>query len=546
MEEIKNSESCLSQIPALQLLITLGYDYLSPEEAMEKRLGKRSNVLLEEILRDQLKRINRIHHKGSEHPFSEENIHAAVQKLKNIPYDGLIRTNERVHDLLMLGTSFEQTVDGDTRSFSLRYVDWETPANNAFHVTAEFPVDRTRSDESRRPDIVLLINGIPFAVIECKAPHIELEESVSQQIRNQREDEIPRLFVFVQLLLGINKNGAKYATVGTSSKFWALWREQDEHTEAVGTAIGTSLSTTDKEKLFSGEFAPARSWFDQQETAGHREITEQDKTLFSLCRPERLLDLTRRFVLFDAGIKKIARYQQFFAVHNILKRVQEREDDGRRKGGVIWHTQGSGKSLTMVMLARALALSPTIPNPRVVLVTDRIDLDDQIKKTFHHCGLEVVTATSGRHLLQLFSHRTGIVTTIIHKFKKAVETAKGFTNLDDNLFLLVDESHRSQKDFGESMHVLMRRMLPKACFLGFTGTPLMKKERNTFRQFGGIIDKYTIDQAVKDKTVVPLLYEGRLVEQKVNTEAIDTWFERVCQGLTDAQKTDLKKKIQPG
>ena len=544
MNDFRVSEEYLSQIPALQLLVNLGYIYLPPEAALAQRQGKRSKVLLDGVLRERLKRINRIHHKGDEHLFSEENIQAAVQKLKSIPYDGLIRTNEQIHDLLMLGASFEQTVNGDTRSFSLRYIDWNTPSANAFHVTAEFPVDRTRCDESRRPDIVLFVNGIPFAVIECKASHTELEQAVSQQIRNQREDEIPRLFVFAQLLLALNKNGAKYATVGTPAKFWSLWREQEDVPQAVSESVNRSLSEEEKKALFSGEFAPARSWFDQQEAAGHREVTEQDKALFALCRPERLLDLSRRFVVFDSGVKKIARYQQFYAVRNILRRVAtQRDDEGRRRGGVVWHTQGSGKSLTMVMLARALALDPDIPTPRVVLVTDRVDLDEQIKKTFRACGLEAVSATSGRHLLQLFSRKTGIVTTIIHKFKKALETAKGFTDADENLFLLIDESHRSQKEFGESMHVLMRRMLPKACFLGFTGTPLMKKERNTFRQFGGMIQPYyTVKDAVADGAVVPLLYEGRLVEQEVNTSAIDTWFERVCQGLTDAQKADLKKK----
>lgn len=539
MDGFRFNEKYLSQIPALQLLITLGYGYLTPEQALAARGGKPGQALLEEVLRERLKKINRIQYKGQSYLFSEENIQTAIQRLKNVKYDGLLKTNEAIYDLLTLGVALEQSIEGDSKSFTLNYIDWKNPANNVFHVTAEFPVERTRSVETCRPDIVLFVNGIPFAVIECKSPKVEVGQAVSQMIRNQREEYIPRLFTYTQLLVGVNKNAGRYATTGTPAKFWALWREQFDDAIAVATAVNAPLKPEDKAALFSGDFAIARKFFDALEQEGERQVTEQDRTLYSLCRPERLLDLALRFTVFDGGIRKVARYQQFFAIKRVLERVKHRDDVGRRLGGIIWHTQGSGKSLTMVMLARALALDPDIRNPRIVLVTDRVDLDKQLGNTFAACGLTPDRADSGRHLLELVSeNKAHIVTTLIHKFDKALSIKKHVEESAD-IFILVDESHRT--NFG-GFAARMRQMFPMACYLGFTGTPLMKKEKNNFAKFGGLIDTYAINQAVKDGAVVPLLYEARHVEMEQNEKAIDTWFERHTQGLTDAQKADLKKK----
>ena len=539
MEGFRFNEKYLSQIPALQVLINLGYTYLTPEQALAARGGKPGQVLMEEVLRERLKKNNRIQYKGQSYLFSEENIQTAIQRLKNVKYDGLLKTNEAIYDLLTLGVSLEQSIEGDSKSFTLNYIDWKNPANNDYHVTAEFPVERTRSTETCRPDIVLFVNGIPFAVIECKSPKVEVGQAVSQMIRNQREEYIPKLFTYTQVLVGVNKNGGQYATTGTPAKFWALWREQFDDAKAVTAAVNAPLKPQDREALFSGDFAVARAFFDAMEREGERQVTEQDRTLHSLCRPERLLDLALQFTVFDGGIRKVARYQQFFAIKRVIERVKHRDDVGRRLGGIIWHTQGSGKSLTMVMLARALALDPDIRNPRIVLVTDRVDLDKQLGNTFAACGLTPDRADSGRHLLELVSeNKAHIVTTLIHKFDKALSFKKHVEESAD-VFILVDESHRT--NFG-GFSARMRQMFPMACYLGFTGTPLMKKEKNNFAKFGGLIDTYAINQAVKDGAVVPLLYEARHVEMEQNEKAIDTWFERHTQGLTDAQKADLKKK----
>lgn len=539
MDGFRFNEKYLSQIPALQLLINLGYTYLTPEQALAARGGKPGQMLLEEVLRERLKKNNRIQYKGQSYLFSEENIQTAIQRLKNVKYDGLLKTNEAIYDLLTLGVSLEQSIEGDSKSFTLNYIDWKNPANNDYHVTAEFPVERTRSTETCRPDIVLFVNGIPFAVIECKSPKVEVGQAVSQMIRNQREEYIPKLFTYTQLLVGVNKNGGQYATTGTPAKFWALWREQFDDAKVVARVVNSPLKPQDKDVLFSGDFAIARTFFDAMEREGERQITEQDRTLYSLCRPARLLDLALQFTVFDGGIRKVARYQQFFAIKRVIERVKHRDDVGRRLGGIIWHTQGSGKSLTMVMLARALALDADIRNPRIVLVTDRVDLDKQLGNTFAACGLTPDRADSGRHLLELVSeNKAHIVTTLIHKFDKALSIRKHVEESAD-IFILVDESHRT--NFG-GFAARMRQMFPMACYLGFTGTPLMKKEKNNFAKFGGLIDTYAINQAVKDGAVVPLLYEARHVEMEQNEKAIDTWFERHTQGLTDAQKADLKKK----
>lgn len=531
-------EKFLSQIPALQVLVNLGYQYITPAEALAARGGRASNVLLEEVLREQLKKLNRIQHKGGSYLFSEENIQSAIQRLKNLKYDGLLKTNEAVYDLLTLGVALEQSVEGDLKSFTLNYVDWRKPENNSYHVTAEFSVERTRSVETCRMDIVLFVNGIPFAVIECKSPKVEVGQAISQMIRNQRDEYVPRLFIYVQMVLAVNKNEARYATTGTPARFWSKWREDVADAE-LAPLLERPLPEAVKASLFDLAFAELGV---REEIAPYlmgRQVTGQDRALYALCRPERLLEMAWAFTVFDGGVRKIARYQQVFAIREVLARVKQTDDNGKRRGGIVWHTQGSGKSLTMVMLARALALEPSIRNPRIVLVTDRVDLDKQLGNTFAACGLAPDRAESGRHLVELVADgKAHIVTTLVHKFDKALAYRK-FRDASPDIFVLVDETQRTQLG---SYSARMRQMFPNACYIGFTGTPLLTREKSDVAKFGGVIHTYAIDQAVADGAIVPLLYEGRMVELEQNQAAIDTWFERHTQGLTEEQKTDLKKK----
>ena len=537
MDSFRFDEKYLSQIPALQVLINLGYQYLTPAEALAARGGKAANVLLEEILREQLKKLNRIQHKGGSYLFSEENLQSAIQRLKNVKYDGLLKTNEAVYDLLTLGVALEQSIEGDLKSFTLNYVDWRNPANNVYHVAAEFAVERTRSVETCRPDIVQFVNGIPFAVIESKSPKVEVAQAISQTIRNQRDEYIPRLFTYVQMVLAVNKNEARYATTGTPAKFWSKWKEDVADAE-LAPLLERPLPESVKASLFDLAFAEL-GVRDEGKYLVKRVATEQDRALYALCRPERLLEMAWAFTVFDGGVRKIARYQQVFAIREVLARVRQTDDAGRRRGGIVWHTQGSGKSLTMVMLARALALEPSIRNPRIVLVTDRVDLDKQLGNTFAACGLSPDRAESGRHLIELVADgKAHIVTTLVHKFDKALAYKK-FSDASPDIFVLVDETQRTQLG---SYSARMRQMFPNACYIGFTGTPLLTREKSDVAKFGGVIHTYAIDQAVADGAIVPLLYEGRMVELEQNQAAIDIWFERHTQGLTDQQKADLKRK----
>lgn len=541
------AEKHQSQVPALQLLVALGFTPLSQEEALRLRGGRLRNVVLDDVLAEQLMRINRFKHRGREYGFDLEDAHEAMRRLKPTPdrLKGLRGTNQDIYDTLVLGTTITKSIDGDSKSYSFRYIDWERPENNVFHVTAEFSVERTASSQTKRCDIVAFVNGIPILVIENKRPTESLKKADSQLIGYQNEDNIPQLFHFAQLLVTMNRNSARYATVGTRSKFWGEWRDEEDTDEAIAPFANRLLTTAEKDAIFSGDFAGARAYFDAMASEGDRAVTVQDRTVYALCRPERLLDLIRRFTVFDGGVRKVARHQQFFGIRRAIETVRQHDVSGARKGGVIWHTQGSGKSLTMVMLGRSLALERSIENPRIIIVTDRDDLDKQIKDTFKSCDLEPVRATSGAHLLELVQNKAPLVTTIINKFDTALKNSK---LADDypNIFVLVDESHRTQtgRYGGHSQFAAkMRRLLPKACYLGFTGTPLLKKEKNTLSTFGRLIHRYAIDEAVADGAVVPLLYEGRLVEQQVSGAVIDRWFEKISEGLTESQKADLKRKF---
>ena len=499
-----------SQRPAIALFEAMGYTYISPADC-DKQRGSRYHVLLRDILRGQLRRLNRYVYAGAENEFSAANIERAMEDLNEPLTDGLVRTSEKIYDALLLGKSYPETVgDGKMLSFNLRYIDWDNPQNNVFHVTEEFAVDSQDRQHNARPDIVLFINGIPFAVIECKAPHIPVEEAVGQMIRNQQAAYIPHLFKFAQLVVTTNKNAVKYATAGTPKKFWSVWKEQDDEW------LQTRLKALVPDRM----------------------PTEQDRNIVSLFSPERVYELIRYFILFDANVKKVCRYQQFFAVREIMKTIAESDEHGNRQSGVIWHTQGSGKSLTMVMLAKYILMELKDCHPRVVIVTDRKELDAQIAATFAHTRLTPARATSGRHLVELVnSARADVITSIINKFN-TVERQE-VKNPSRDIFVLVDESHRSNYGL---MATRMRSVFPNACYIGFTGTPLMKSEKNTMARFGRLIHKYTIRDGVEDGAIVPLIYEGRFVEQKVDEENIDLWFKQTTRRLTEAQREDLRRK----
>ncbi|WP_372472782.1 type I restriction endonuclease subunit R [Capnocytophaga sp. ARDL2] len=538
------TEDNTAQLPALKLLIDLGYQYLTPSEALSAREGRESNVLLTDILRTQLQKINTIKIGSKQADFTDANILRAIDKLKEIPLsDGFVHACNSIYNLLRFGCALEQSIDGDRKSHTLQYIDWNCIENNVFHVTEEFTVTRMGRKDSYRPDLVLFVNGIPLAVIESKSPTIKepTREAISQHLRNQMENGIQPLYVYCQLLGSISLTEAKYATTNTKEEFWSVWKEkQPQYLQNLPTLVNQELSKTDESKVFFQSKLRRNSDFLQykekyQHTVG---ITAQDTMIYGLFSKERLLSLVKDFVVFEGGVlKKVARFQQFFAINKIIDRIQHIEN-GKRKGGVVWHTQGSGKSLTMAMLARKI--KETIINPLIVVVTDREELDNQITATLKKVEIDVINASSGKHLVNLLkSDGDFVTTTIVNKFQAAVKKM-GKKPLDHpNVFVLIDEAHRTQ--YGV-FNTNMERILENACFIVFTGTPLMKKQKSTAQKFGGIIDTYTIVEAVEDKAIVPILYEGRLALQEINQKMIDRGFDRVSEGLSDYHKMELKRK----
>ena len=509
-------EMNISQIPALEVLNKIGYTIISPEKAEQMR-GNLYNVVLKDILYERLTAINSFEFKGCTYKFSEKNIQQAILDIDEALTDGLIKTNEKIYDSLILGRSYPESLsvmDG-TKSFNLNYIDWENPENNVFHVVEEFSVEREDGQGTVRPDIVTFINGIPFGVIECKKASISISQGISQMLRNQGKEYIPQLFKFVQIVVVTNKNETQYATTGTPKKFWSLWKEDKE----------------------SNEY----KWFEETlvETVTCRIPTVQDKNIISLFHPKRTIEIMRFFTLYDKNEKKMARYQQYFAIKEIIRTIEETDRNGNRQSGVIWHTQGSGKSLTMVMLSRYILSQFADIHPQVLVITDRIELDSQIHQTFNHSRLRAERAISGRHLVELINNNgADIITSLVHKFDTASKHQKPVKS--KNIFVLIDESHRTQ--YGE-LNIKMKKVFPNACYLGFTGTPLMKKDKSTMKKFGGrMIHKYTIKDGVEDGAIVPLLYEGRLVEQTVNRNAIDKRIEMITRNLAEKQAEELKKK----
>lgn len=500
------NEMSTSQRPAIEVLQKLGYKYISEEKNKKLRNYILTDVMFKDILAKKLNEINSYEYKGEKYKFSASTIGQAIKDLNEDLVTGLISTNEKIYDLLTLGKSYQENmVDGTKRSFDIKYIDFEHPENNDFYVTEEFSVLRMNGKDYARPDIVLFVNGIPLAVIECKDASVPIIQAISQNIRNQKPEYIPQLFKFIQIVMAANKNETKYATCGTPDKFWSTWNEQyvEKQNELLDkTVIG-------------------------------RQVTKQDRDIISLFEKERFLELIKDFIIFEAGTKKICRYQQYFAVKAMLERIKH-----DKKGGVVWHTQGSGKSITMVYIIKKLMEDKEIQNPQVVIVTDRVDLDKQIHKTFNRIGVEAARATTGNNLTDLIKdEKVRVITTVVNKFETVVKS--GVSVDAPNTFILVDEGHRTQ--YGE-INRRMQEVFKGAIYISFTGTPIMKRDRNIFDKFGGLIHKYSLDDALKDKAIVPLIYEGKMVDQEVSKEAIDMRLDMLTRNLTEEQKTDVIKK----
>ena len=549
----KFQEEYSAKLPALTLLTNLGWSFLSPELALAARGGKYDEVVLRQVLRSELKK-RTFTFAGKSYPLSEKAIDNLTAEVCNPALnEGLLTANERLYNHLLYGISVTEFVDGKKASPTIALIDWQNLANNSFVFTEEFIVTRAGGVENRRPDIVCFVNGIPLVVIEAKRPDGNakkgptIDEGISQSLRNQRHDEIPLLFAYSQLLLSINGNEGRYGTCGTPAKFWAAWREEDISDAEMYAIKNKQIKDEQLASLFSHRPAKDLDWYQSLIAAGELAVTGQDQLLISLLSPARLLEMTRYFTLFDKKAGKIvARYQQVFGIKRLIERINTRSVTGGREGGVIWHTTGSGKSFTMVFLSKALILHDSLKQCRIVVVTDRVDLETQLSKTFASGGelagkkdKEAAMATSGKRLAEQIGKGTErIIFSLIQKFNTATKMPECVNNSAD-IIVLIDEGHRSQ---GGENHIRMKQALPNAAFVAFTGTPLLKDDKTT-NKFGPIVHAYTMQRAVEDQTVTPLLYEERIPDLDVNERAIDSWFERITEGLSDDQKADLKRKF---
>jgi len=551
----KTQEQYSSHVPALHTLAALGFAYLPPDECLAKRGGTNS-VLLKDVLIETLK-TRRFEFKGETYPLSNNAIDQIVREL-DAPqlHEGLITANEKLYDKLTLGITVTEFVGGSRYQPTISIIDWKAFKNNTFQVTDEFVVSNTLNTSTRRPDIVCFVNGIPLVVIEAKRPDSSnpnkdmVDEGISQMIRNQKDDEIPHLFAYSQLLLSISGIDGRYGTTKTAKKFWAKWREEDFSEADFELIKNSTLDTEGQKQLLKHQKPWVRSHFESL-WSQPMAVTEQDRLLISLLSPKRMLELMRYYILFDQRAGKIvARYQQMFGIKRLIERVNRYGSDGAREGGVIWHTTGSGKSFTMVFLCKAMLLHQSLKQCRFIVVTDRVDLEKQLNKTFLMSGAfgghistkkagERSKVSSGKDLAKRIGQGDErIIFSIINKFATAAKQAL-CRNESSDIIVLVDEGHRSQ---GGENHERMRMALPHAAFVAFTGTPLLKDEK-TKNKFGSIIHAYTMKTAVADGAVSPLLYEERMPELEVNQKAIDNWFEKITSQLNEKQQFDLKKKF---
>ena len=549
----KFQEEYSAKLPALTLLTNLGWSFLTAEQALAAREGKKDAVVLRHALRQELQK-RTFTFAGKEYPLSEKSIDNLIAEVCSPALnEGLLTANEKLYNHMLYGISVTEFIDGKRANPTIALIDWQNLFNNSFVFTEEFTVTRSGGVEIRRPDIVCFVNGMPLAVIEAKRPDGNVKkgptigEGISQSLRNQRPDEIPLLFAYSQLLLSINGHEGRYATCGTPAKFWATWREEDISDAEMYAIKNKQLNDEQLAHIFNHRPLLDKEWYHNLIATGELAVTGQDRLLISLLSPARLLEMMRFFTLFDNKVGKIvARYQQVFGIKRLIERISTKNAQGGREGGVIWHTTGSGKSFTMVFLSKTLILHESLKQCRIVVVTDRVDLENQLSNTFSSGGelaskkdREAAMATSGRRLAeQIGKGNERIIFSLIQKFNIATKLPE-CVNTSSDMIVLIDEGHRSQ---GGENHIRMKQALPNAAFVAFTGTPLLKDDKTTSK-FGPIVHAYTMQRAVEDRAVTPLLYEERIPDLDVNERAIDSWFARITEGLSDEQKTDLKRKF---
>jgi type I restriction enzyme R subunit len=441
--------------------------------------------------------------------YSNSLITKALYELNKVAGDqskSLYDINKEVYSLLRYGVNVKEEAGENSQTVWL--INWKNPVENDFAIAEEVTV---KGENTKRPDIVLYINGITLGVLELKRSTISVSQGIRQNLDNQKSIFIKSFFTTMQFVMaGNDTEGLRYATIETPEKYYLTWKEDSN------SDIANPLN----------------------------------RHLLQLCAKERFLELIHNFIVFDSGIKKLCRHNQYFGVKAAQSYIR------RREGGIIWHTQGSGKSLTMVWLTKWIR--EYNPNARVLIITDRDELDEQIKNVFLGVNENIYRTTSGKDLITQLNNTTPwLLCSLIHKFGRK-DGKKNKADYDNyiaelkrslpqdfqakgDIYVFVDECHRTQSG---DLHKAMKKILPNALFIGFTGTPLLKKDKETSIDiFGSYIHTYKFNEAVTDKVVLDLRYEARNVDQYITSQTkIDQWFEAKTRNLTEYAKTELKKR----
>jgi len=434
--------------------------------------------------------------------YPAEQISAALYQLRLAANDtkhSLYGRNKAVYSLLRYGVDVK--VEAGKPTEKVHVIDWKNPGKNDFAVAEEVTL---KGGLERRPDIVIYVNGIAVGILELKNSRVSIGDGIRQNLSNQKPEFNEWFFSTVQFVFaGNDSEGMQYGSIGTEEKYFLKWKEDE----------------------------------------GDNDGYKLDKYLKKICAKDRLIELMHDFVLFDSGVKKLPRVHQYFGIKAAQDHIH------KRQGGIIWHTQGSGKSIVMVLLAKWILENN--PNARVAIITDRDELDKQIERVFTDAGEPIKRTSSGRDLMgQLAQPTPRLLCSLVHKFgRQGIDDFDAFikelesqpSRTVGELFVFVDECHRTQSG---KLHRAMKAMMPNAIFVGFTGTPLLKKDRQTSMEiFGGYIHTYKFSEAVEDKVVLDLIYEARDIDQRLGSEdKVDQWFEAKTKGLNDWQRDELKKK----
>jgi len=525
----KFNEDTLSEQPAIEQLKRLQYKYihgdnLDPELKDDCERSSRREVVLINRLKQKIAEINP--------HLTEDSIDKAIRRITHIHAESLMEANQKFHQDLIAGISIDQDIGARRQKQTVRFIDFDEPERNEFLAVNQFWVKGPKQID--RPDIVLFVNGIPLVVIECKSP-VAKQTGISNAVVQLKryQEEISQLFYYNQICVALNLFCARYGTILCDEEFYHEWKNQGNETfpnmadhPAVREML--KLELIDKKDLSDSP-------------------TAQEVLIAGILNKRNLLDIIQNFIVFEQErsrtVKKVCRYQQFTSVNKILKRVTTEDE----KRGIIWHWQGSGKSLTMLFAAVKLRREEkTLKNPIILIVTDRIDLDDQISKTFLNCNFPnpiQIREKGGTHrrLYELLDRGVGqTLLTTIFLFRKPLDKPLSEA---ENIIVLTDEAHRTQYGF---YALNLRRALPNASFFAFTGTPLDKRDRNTYRHFSPVgeryLDFYTIQNAEDDGQIVPVKYESRLARLQVVGKTLDQLFEDLFHDKTEDEKALPKKR----